>query len=288
MSRIAYVDGAFVPAAHAMVSMEDRGYQFADGVYEAIAVVNGVCVDGEGHLDRLERSTAELGIAMPRSREALKIIFRELLRQNRQDHAILYLQVTRGAGRRNHIFKEGMRPILTISVLPPKFRTETERERGVKVITQPDIRWSRCDIKTIALLPNMLARVAGHRAGAKESWLTRDGVVTEGSMSNAYIVDANGAIRTHPANEKILGGVRRKVVLQLAREMQMKVIEEPFTMQDVKHAKEAFLSSCSTFVTPIVQVDDMTIGNGEPGPVTKRLMEAFDEHMRQQALGIRH
>lgn len=288
MSRIAYVNGAFVPAGQAVVSMEDRGYQFADGIYEAIAVIDGVFIDGEMHLDRLERSLGELGIGMPRSREAMKLIFREMLRRNRQESGVLYLQVTRGAARRNHIYSDSMKPVLTISLLPAKFRTQKEKDFGAKVITQPDIRWGRCDIKSIALLPNMLARVASYKAGAKESWLVRGDVVTEGSMSNAYIVDASGAIRTHPANQSILGGVRRRVTLRLAREMQIKVIEEPFTLADVRNAKEAFMTSCSSFVTPITQVDGMTIGDGTPGPVTQRLMEAFDDYLRDQLSGIGH
>jgi D-alanine transaminase len=282
MSRIAYVNGRFVQASQAVVSMEDRGYQFADGIYEAIAAQEGVLIDGEPHFDRLERSLHELGIHQPMGRAALKTKIRELLRLNRRKNGVVYIQVTRGAARRNHIYSEGILPILTMSLLPAKFRTAAERENGVRAITQPDQRWSRCDIKAIALLPNMLARMESYRAGAKESWLVRDGVITEGSLSNAYIVDANGAIRTHPANERILGGVRRQVTLRLARELQMAVREEPFTLDDIKSAKEAFMTSCSTFITPIVEIDGVAIGNGKPGPITRRLMEAFDAHVAAQ------
>jgi D-alanine transaminase len=282
MSRIAYVNGRYVPAAHAMVAMEDRGYQFADGIYEAIAALNGKLVDGEWHFDRLERSLRELAIPLPMARTSLKAAIRELMRRNRRDRGVIYIQVTRGAARRNHIYGDDLQPVVTMSFLPPKFRTKAEREKGVSVISRPDQRWARCDIKTIALLPNMLARVESYRAGAKETWLLRDGVITEGSLSNVYIVDDKGTIITHPADTRILGGVRRKRTLELARELQIKVEERPFTLDEALKAKEAFISSCSSFITPVVTLDAKAIGDGVPGPVTRRLMDVFDGIVEEQ------
>ncbi len=282
MSRIVYVNGRYVPASQAMVAMEDRGYQFADGIYEAIASINGALIDIELHLDRLERSLQQLEIPMPLSRAALVMKMRELMRRNQRNHGVVYLQITRGVAPRNHIFSDSMIPVLTMALMPPKFRNDTERDEGVRVITAPDIRWTRCDIKAIALLPNMLTRMQSYRAGAKETWQMRDGVVTEGALSNAYIVDKDGVLRTHPATQAILGGVRRHMTLQLARANGIKVSEEAFTLDDIRDAREAFITSCSAFITPVTQVDEQVIGNGAVGTITSQLVALFDAHVKSQ------
>lgn len=281
MQGIIYNNGRYEFRAHAHVSMDDRGYHFADGIYEAIAVRDGVLLDGELHFDRLERSLKELDIAAPMSRAAIKQIIKELLRRNMRLDGVIYMQITRGVCQRNHLYPDGMKPVMTMMITNAKFRSEVEVENGIKIVTVPDDRWARCDIKSIALLPNMLARNVAQRQGAKEAWQIRDGVITEGSLSNAYIVDESGVVRTHPADKKILGGVRRHMVLKLARENGIEVREEAFTMEDVKNAKEAFLSSCSNYITPIVQVDDLIVGggNGTVGEVTQKLMALFDAHI---------
>lgn len=282
MSRIVYVDGRYVPASQAVVAMEDRGYQFADGIYEAIASMHGALIDIEAHLDRLERSLAQLEIPVTFTRASLIMKMRELMRRNHRDHGVIYLQITRGVAPRNHIYSDSIKPVLTMALMPPKFRSAKESDEGVRVTTAPDIRWSRCDIKAIALLPNMLARMQSYRAGAKETWQIRDGVITEGALSNAYIIDAEGVIRTHPATHAILGGVRRQALLQIARDNGFQVREEAFTLDDIKHAREAFISSCSSFVTPVVQVDDQVIGNGAVGLQTAKLIELFDAYVEAQ------
>ncbi len=282
MTRIAYVSGRYVPVAQAAVAMEDRGYQFADGVYEAMAAMGGVLIDGAWHFERLERSLRELDIARPMSEAALRQVIGELMRRNRRCDTVIYIQVTRGVARRAHVYPDAIKPVLSLSLLPTRLRTAQERAEGVRVITRPDLRWARCDIKTIALLPNVMARMESHRAGAKETWQVRDGVVTEGTLANAYLVDAAGVVHTHPADTHILGGVRRRRTLQLARELGIPVREHGFTLADIAQAREAFQSSCSAFITPVVAVDDQPVGDGAPGPVTGRLMEAFDEAVRRQ------
>ena len=218
MARIAYVNGCYRPLQDATVAAEDRGYQFADGVYEVIKVLAGRACDLERHLDRLERSLAALEIAPPMTRRALESVLFETLRRNRLADALLYLQITRGTAPRNHLFPKRARPSLVITARRPVFPGEREREEGVGVITRPDLRWGRCDIKSISLLPNVLARQSAAAAGCREAWLIdREGMVTEGSASNAYIVDASGRLVTHPLNERILGGVTRSVILELAR-----------------------------------------------------------------------
>lgn len=278
MSRVAYVNGQYVPLSHATVSMMDRGYLFADGVYEVVALYRGALLDEAGHLDRLERSLAELSIPMPMTRRALELAIRELMRQHpQQKNGLIYMQVTRGEGVRNHLYAPNMKPALAMALLAAKYPTAAERDKGGKVITAPDMRWARCDIKSTALLPNIMTRNHGATLGAKEVWqLNRDGQVTEGSYSNAYIVDARGTVRTHPKSHAILGGITRDTVLRLARETGIAVVEEPFTPADIAKASEAFMSSASSFVFPITQVDAVTL---PVGPITRRLMGLYDAYI---------
>jgi D-alanine transaminase len=276
MARVAFVDGRYVPLRVPAIRIEDRGYQFADGVYEVIKVLGRQPRDLERHLDRLERSLAELAIRAPKSRGALRSLLAETLRRNRLDDGRRYIQVSRGVAARNHLFPQRARPSLVVTVRRPSFPGPAERERGVKVITRPDLRWGRCDIKSISLLPNVLARQEAAAAGAREAWLVdRDGKVTEGSSSNAYIVGAGGALITHPLCERILGGITRSVVLEIARADGIEVVERPFTIDEARDASEAALSSTSSWLLPVTTIDRAAVGGGRPGPVVRRLMGLY-------------
>lgn len=280
MARIAYVNGAYVPLAEATVNVEDRGYQFADGVYEVCLVVAGRFWDEEGHFDRLDRSLAALAIPAPAGRRALRLIAREVLRRNRLRDAFVYIQVTRGVAARNHAFPT--RPIPPSLVVTAKRfdleKNERQAARGVSVITVPDIRWGRVDIKSISLLPNVLAKQAAARDGAAEAWLVRDGKVTEGASSNAWIVTDAGEIVTHPLTNEILGGITRQTVMSCAETLQLKVAERPFSLAEAQSAREAFLTSATNLVMPVVALDERKIGDGRPGPMARRLREAYIRH----------
>jgi D-alanine transaminase len=280
MARIAYVNGRYLPLQSAAVAAEDRGYQFADGVYEVIKVLGGEPRDLERHLDRLARSLAALEIAPPMTRPALESVLRETLRRNQLSNALLYIQVTRGSAPRNHLFPRRARPSLVVTVRRPAFPGEREREEGVGVIARPDLRWGRCDIKSISLLPNVLARQSAAAAGCREAWLVdREGIVTEGSASNAYIVDAAGRLITHPLNERILGGITRSVVLELARQDGIEVVEQPFSVEQAHAAREAALSSTSSWLLPVTTIDGRPVSNGMPGHVVRRLMALYAGHL---------
>ena len=280
MARIAYVNGRYRPLRSEAVAAEDRGYQFADGVYEVIKVLGGRLRDLDRHLDRLQRSLAAIEIAPPMPRRALLSVIEETLRRNRLVNALVYLQVTRGNAPRNHTFPKRPRPSLVVTVRRPAFPGEREREEGVGVITLPDLRGGRCDIKSISLLPNVLARQSAAAAGCREAWLIdRDGMVTEGSASNAYIVDGAGRLITHPLGERILGGITRSVVLELARHEGIEVVEQPFSLDDAHQAREAALSSTSSWLLPVTSIDGRTISNGMPGHVVRRLMARYAAHL---------
>jgi len=281
MTRIAYVNGRFTTADAAQVAMEDRGYQFADGVYEVIALYEGRLLDGDGHLARLERSLRELNIPMPMSRRALDLLIKELLRRSRKRNGLIYMQVTSGAATRNHLAKP-KKPVFSMSLNPAKYPDEATLENGVKVITHPDERWARCDIKSIGLLPNVIARKKAQSEGAREAWLVnREGYVTEGSLSNAYIVKG-GCIYTHPIGTQILGGITRDTILRLAREAGLQVREEAFTLEQALQADEAFATGASSFVLPITQIDDKRIGNGKAGETACKLIKLYDDFILTQ------
>ena len=275
--RIAYVDGRYVQHGRAGVHIEDRGLQLGDAVYEVCGVSDGMLMDEEEHLDRLERSLREIEIAMPMPRNALKLVMRELVRRNVLRDGLLYLQVSRGVARRDHpIPKIAPRPslILTARAVPPG-EFEKRRQDGVTVITRPDERWGRRDIKTVQLLPNLLAKTAARRAGAYEAWLVDDaGLVTEGSSTNAWIVDAAGTLRTRPLSNAILPGVTRRVIFEAAAEAQLPILETAFSPAEVRAAKEAFISS-ATGVMPVTAIDGAAVGAGRPGPVTRRIQELY-------------
>jgi len=285
MAQIAYVNGAYVPLSEAGVNIEDRGYQFADGVYEVCLVVDGQFWDEAGHLARWGRSLDALSIRRPISDRALKIVMNQVVRKNRLDSALVYMQATRGVAPRNHPFPgDAVSPSLVLTAR--RFRLENSNQiaaRGVNVITAPDIRWARVDIKSISLLPNILAKEAAQRAGAGEAWLLRDGAVTEGTSSNAWIVNAAGELVTHPKGHAILGGITRETLLHCAASLQIKVVEKQFSLADAMAAREAFLTSATNLVMPVVKIDEKKIGDGRPGPLTMRLREAYIRECRARA-----
>lgn len=278
MARFAYVQGRFRPIGHPAVQVEDRGYQFADGVYEVIKAVDGEPRDLDRHLARLARSLRELRIPEPVHGRALPQIVREALRRHPLRLATVYIQVTRGTAPRNHLFPAAPKPSLVVVVRRAVFPTEAERTRGVAVVTRPDLRWGRADIKSIALLANVLAKQEAFEAGCREAWLVgEDGFVREGSSSNAWIVDRDGRILTHPADHRILAGITRSVVLELARCEGLEVVERPFTVEEALAAREAFLTSTTSLVLPVTNIDGRTVANGRPGEVTRRLARLYAE-----------
>jgi D-alanine transaminase len=284
MSRIAYVNGDYVAHGNAAVHIEDRGYQFADGVYEVIAVRDGALIDGDGHMTRLKYSLDELEIAMPMSPRVLGVVMAETIRRNRIKNGIVYLQVTRGVSPRNHPFPDFARPALVITARRAPFPKNADSITGGRVISIPDIRWNRCDIKSISLLPNVLAKQQAVEAGAMEAWMIDgDGYVTEGSSTNAWIVDKQGRLVTRPKSQSILGGITRETVLRLAAENGIEVIERPFTLDEAKQAREAFMTSTTSFIKPITQIDDTVVANGEPGETSRRLLSLYIDFMRANA-----
>lgn len=282
MARIAYVNGRYVRQDRAAASIEDRGYQFADGIYEVCLVIGGRLWDLDGHLARMGRSLDELRIERPMGRAALEVVIGELLRRNRLTDALVYIQTTRGVAPRNHPFpKRVTAPVMVATARPFDLDgSDAQAERGVGVITCEDIRWGRVDIKTISLLPNVLAKQAAVEAGCAEAWLVRDGRVTEGSSSNAWIVAEDGALVTHPKSNEILGGITRETAIACARDLQIKVREEAFTVEEAKAAREAFITSATSLVMPVVAIDGAPVGDGVPGPVALRLREAYKNRAR--------
>jgi D-alanine transaminase len=284
MSRIAFVDGRYLPIDAPAVRVEDRGLQFADGAYEVIKCLAGRLCDLERHFRRLERSLAALAIPMPATRAALETIVRATLKRNRLRDALVYIQVDRGVGPRNHLFPVRARPTLIVTVRRASFPKPMELAQGVGVVTLPDQRWQRCDIKSVSLLPNVLARQQAAEAGCREVWLyDADGYVTEGAGSNAYIVDAVGRLVTRPLSAAILGGVTREVVLELARREKIDVVERPFTVADAHVAREAFLTSTSSLVLPVTSVDGRSVANGMPGTITLQLLDLYRAHLSMAA-----
>ena len=272
--RIAYVNGRYLSHGEAGVHVEDRGLQLGDSIYEVTNVLGGKPVDEEGHLNRLERSLGEIGMAMPMSRAALKLVMREMVARNRIQNGLLYLQVTRGAARRDHIPPGGgLRPTLIMTMRSQDLAAFKARlEKGIAVASQPDQRWARRDIKTVQLLPNLLARQAAKAKGAFEAWLVdADGFVTEGSATNAWIVDEGGTVVTRDLSQTILPGVTRGIILEAISEAGMKVAERKFTIAEAQKAREAFVSSATGAGVPVVAIDGVIIGDGTPGPLTRRI-----------------
>lgn len=278
MSRTAYVNGRYVPFREACVHVEDRGYQLGDGVYEVCEIRDGALIDERRHLERLGRSLAALRIAMPMTLAALRYVLAEMVRRNRVANGLLYLQITRGVARRDHGFPETpVRPsiVVTVRSLDPK-KAEESAKKGIAVITVPDNRWGRVDIKTIGLLPNVLARQAAKEQGAKDAWFVdQGGLITEGASSNVWIVTKAGALVTRPSSNRILTGITMTVVKELAADLRMKVEERAFSVKEALEAEEAFLTSATQTVMSVVSIDGHRIGSGQPGPVASRLRDGF-------------
>ncbi|MGH3263067.1 MAG: D-amino-acid transaminase, partial [Trebonia sp.] len=258
--------------------IEDRGYQYADGVYEVIAVANGKLVDEEPHFVRLHHSLSELRIEPPIGDGALKIVMREVVRRNGVDTGIVYLQITRGVAPRDHAFPaRPVRPSIVITAKPVDMAAaEAKAARGIGVVTTPETRWARCDIKTIALLPNVLAKQTARESGAGEAWFVDErGLVTEGASSNAWIVDADGVLRTRDLNANILRGITRKSLMELIAREGLQVSERPFSAEEAKQAREAFITGAGSLVTPVVSIDGAPVGDGQPGPVATGLRASY-------------
>lgn len=278
MSRIAYVNGQYVPHAKASVHIEDRGYQFADGVYEVCEVREGYIVDLTRHLDRLDRSLGELQIAWPLSRAALVRVIRETVRRNRVRDGMFYMQVTRGVAKRDHVFpQKNVRSSLVVTAKQVDRAAGNARaDKGISVITLPENRWDRVDIKTVGLLPNVMARQKAKEAGAAEAWFVDErGFVKEGAATNAWIITRDGALVTRPAEHGILRGVTRTTLFDLAARLNLKIEEREFSVEEAKGAREAFISAATTLVMPVVAIDGAPIANGSPGSLSLSLREAF-------------
>jgi len=278
MSRIAYVNGRYLPLAQAKVHVEDRGYQFGDGVYEVCEVRDGRLIDQRRHLERLQRSLSELRIALPISLRALDIVLHEVVRRNRIGYGIVYLQITRGVARRDHAFPTvPVVPSIVVTARPLNLaRNEKLAENGIAVIGVPDNRWGRVDIKTIGLLPNVLARQAAIEQGARDAWFVDSkGTVTEAASANAWIVTAAGTVVTRPADTTILRGITRTVLLEVIKAQGLKLEERPFTLEEAYAAREAFITSASQIVLPVVRINDRPVGNGAPGLLATALRREF-------------
>ena len=281
MSRIAYVNGRFLPHNSAAIHIEDRAMQFGDGVYEVIAVVAGKLIDVELHYDRLERSLRELNMEMQIPRVALHLTVQEVVRRNRIGEGICYLQITRGSAPRNHVFPSDPRHSVVVTARRSQPASGMAGQLGVYVVTTPDLRWQRRDIKSVSLLPNVLAKQNAAETGAFEAWLVdKNGVVTEGSHSNAWIINRGGTVITHQESVDILSGVTRRRVLEIAHTEGMEVVERGFSVGEAKDAQEAFLTSTSSFVVPVTRIDETVIGDGCPGSVTKRLRHLYLEAIK--------
>jgi D-alanine transaminase len=282
--RIAFVNGRYMRGDAAMIHIEDRGYQFSDGVYEVCEVRDGDIIDERRHMARLARSLDELRIAMPMSASALAIVMRECLRRNRVRDGILYLQITRGVARRDHAFPPaGTKPSLVATARSLDVAAnERIAAEGVAVITMHDNRWERVDIKSVSLLPNVLAKQAAREQGAREAWFVdRHGHVTEGSSSNAWIVNNEGKVITRPADKGILRGITRTVLIEAITAQGLELEERSFTREEAYSAREAFLTSASQVVLPVVRIDDRPIGNGVPGSVATALRATFHDHAQR-------
>ncbi len=285
MDSIAYVNGSFVPLSQAKVSILDRGFLFADGIYEVAAVLDGKLVDNASHLARLKRSVGEIALELPESLEQIEEIQKELVARNKLESGLVYLEVTRGADTgRDFAFPKGVKPTLVMFTSVKDIVDAPSAKSGIAVITVPDIRWERRDIKSVALLAQVLAKQAAAAAGAGEAWMIEDGKVTEGGSSSAFILTQDDVLVTRQNGSEILPGCTRKAVVRLAEERQLRVEERPFTIAEALAAKEAFITSASSFVQPVVSIDGKPIGGGKPGPMAARLREIYIDFARATAV----
>lgn len=279
MSRIAYVNGTYVPHQSATTHIEDRGYQFADGVYEVVALVNRCLLELEPHLDRLDYSLGELKIVSPMPRPALRHIIQQVIKKNRLHDGMIYIQVTRGCAARTHEFPSNVTPILVVTCrYVCQKKIYSRKQKGVKVISLPDIRWGRCDIKSIALLPNVLGKQQAIEQGAYEAILiNQNGFITETNSTNFWIVRETGILQTYPASADILNGITRQRLKKLAISLGMTVLEQPFTLEEATTAPEAFLSSSVSGIIPVIQINDNKIGTGQPEKIVTKLIQSYEQ-----------
>jgi D-alanine transaminase len=276
MNRVVYVNGSYVPEEQGKISIFDRGFLFADGIYEVTAVLKGKLVDYDAHMERLERSLGEIRMDWPCSKEELRAMHLEMVKRNHLEEGWIYMQITRGAADRDFKFPKGVKPTLIAFTQAKKLVDNPDAVKGVAVITVPDIRWARRDIKSVMLLAPVLGKQAAYEAGAFEAWMVEDGKVTEGTSSNAYIVK-DGKVITRGLSNNILAGCTRRALFRLAQEKGVTIEERLFTPEEAYGADEAFLTSASNFVMPIVEIDNKRIGGGQPGPVSRTLRELFLE-----------
>lgn len=281
MSRTVYVNGSYLPEEKATVSIFDRGFLFADGVYEVTAVLDGKLVDFAGHVTRLERSLNELKMELPVSSDELLEIHRELIKHNKLDEGAIYLQITRGAADRDFVFPENAKQTL---ILFTQAKPLSAPKSGIRIISAPDIRWGRRDIKTVQLLAPSLTKMLAKEAGKDDAWMVEDGFVTEGTSCNAYIVTNDGKIITRNLSNSILHGITRAAVLKLASELNMEIEERPFTIDEAQQAAEAFVTAATAFVNPVIEIDHVELSGGKPGPVVTRLSQLYIEESRKAAI----
>lgn len=277
MSRIVYVNGEYLTEEDAKISVFDRGFLFADAVYEVSAVLKGKLVDNDAHLKRLARSLGELKMTPPATGEEIEAIQIELIRRNSIDEGVIYLQATRGAADRDFAFPKNATPSLVMFTQKKSLSQNPAADVGISVITVPDIRWKRRDIKTVGLLPASMAKQAALDAGANDAWFVEDGFVNEGSSNNAFIVTHDGKIVTRHLGTEILHGITRKSVMELAKRENLEIEERPFTPEEAAEAREAFSTSASAFVMPVVKIDGHVLGNGVPGPVSEKMRKLYVE-----------
>ena len=284
MDSIAYVNGSFVPLPEAKVSILDRGFLFADGIYEVSAVLDGRLVDNASHLARLERSVGEIALQLPESIGRITEIQKELIARNQLENGLVYIEVTRGADKgRDFVFPKGVKPTLIMFTSVKDIVNAESAKRGIAVITVPDFRWARRDIKSVGLLAQVLAKQAAAVAGAGEAWMIEDGKVTEGGSSSAFILTQDDVIVTRQNGSEILPGCTRKAVVKLAQERQLRVEERAFSVDEALKAKEAFITSASMFVQPVVSIDGQKVADGKPGPMAARLREIYVDFAKATA-----
>lgn len=279
MPQVVYVNGQYVPRCLAVVSIEDRGYQFADGVYQVMALIRGKFIDEEAHLDALDYSLREIDMDMPMGRGALKAIVRRVVAACRVQNAHIYIQVTRGTQKRTHVYDSSLEASLVIVATPCNLPDLLHEVPEIRIITLPDNRWARPDIKSLALLPNILTKKQADKRGAYDAWQVKGSVVTESGSSNAWIVNQKGELQTHPNDGSILNGVTRQTLIRLARENDIPVCEKPFTPEEAKSAAEAFISASFSLIKAVTHIDDLQIGSGTVGPVTKKLARIYSEYI---------
>ena len=281
MSRIVYVNGSYLPEEEAKVSIFDRAFLFGDGVYEVTAVLDGRLVDFGPHLGRLDRSLKEIALALPVSHDALRALHEELVRRNEVKEGVVYLEISRGVAERDFAYPDGARPTVVAFTQSRPMIAHPQAETGVKVVTIPDLRWRRRDIKSTSMLAQVMAKQEAKLKGAYEAWLVENGLVTEGSSSSAFIFDAQGVIRTQPLGHHILPGVTRRAVLRLAALEGVSLEERPFSVAEALSAREAFMTAASAFVLPVVEIDGVGIGDGRPGPIARKFRSLYIEEARK-------